>query len=199
MAYVESNAINMFPSSTRTSDIYSRFTTELNLVNMVNSVTDKDSYVVKWDSANKIIEFVLGGYYFKADVDSIASTLRFSTQGGITNSVWANCVVGRASSEEIDLDNRLLNWSNGQYTTDNNNAFQGISFTKGNHENPPTLNGYTTTFYYLQLFEVVNGELKVPSESMIKFESTSFNITEITNAVTSIPNSEIESLWNSIT
>ena len=66
---IKSENISIFPSSMRTGyDVYSRFTTELNLVNILNRIADTTSYVSKFE--DDVVEFTLGGYYFNTTLSN---------------------------------------------------------------------------------------------------------------------------------
>lgn len=133
MATLASEQISTFPSSMRTQDVYSRFTTERNLVNMVNDLIDYDGYVYKLQVGNtRTLEIVLGGYFFSMKLEDIVPSFPSST------AIYAYIIVGfttSSSGTEIvgsDIgDSRLVGWdgTNIKATVDENSNFIGLNFT----------------------------------------------------------------------
>lgn len=181
MAVVASNKISTFPSSMRTTDVYSRFTTERNLVNMVNGIVETDGYVKYFNSiTNKQeIGFVLGGYFFETALTDILASL-----GGSPTEVWAYAIVGYNSAGGVGSvigDSRLVGYNNDgvQSSVDLNSNFIGVNFTSEEPEIPSGL-GETFNFYKLQLVAGSGTNWAVPSDSTIKFDVLSDGeITEI--------------------
>lgn len=104
--YLSSNNVKLFPSSTRTGyDVYSRFTTELNLVDIVNRVSS-GKFVTKTftDSGNLWIDFTLLGYRFNINVSE-----KFSTYQG---SLYAIAIVGHWN-DETRYDDILKGYDSG--------------------------------------------------------------------------------------
>ena len=119
--YLSSNNVKLFPSSTRTGyDVYSRFTTELNLVDIVNRVSS-GKFVTKTftDSGNLWIDFTLLGYRFNINVSE-----KFSTYQG---SLYAIAIVGH-NNNETRYDDILKGYYNGgiQTTIDDDDKFTGL-------------------------------------------------------------------------
>lgn len=64
--YEKSNNINVFPSAFRTIKKDGKFTSEQNFINILNSITDIDSYVLEYDQSFKRIKsVVIHGYFFE--------------------------------------------------------------------------------------------------------------------------------------
>ena len=137
MATLASNQISTFPSSMRTQDVYSRFTTERNLVNMVNDLIDYDGYVYKLQVGNtRTLEIVLGGYFFSMELEDILEDIvpLFSSP----TAIYAYIIVGftksssgtEAVGSEIG-DSRLVGWDGTgiNATVDYNSNFIGLNFT----------------------------------------------------------------------
>lgn len=104
--YLSSNNVKLFPSSTRTGyDVYSRFTTELNLVDIVTRVSS-GKFVTKTftDSGNLWIDFTLLGYRFNINVSE-----KFSTY---TGPLYAIAIVGHFN-EETRYDDILKGYDGG--------------------------------------------------------------------------------------
>lgn len=75
MAYIKQNKIHVFPfGNTRASDPSARTLNEHNISGIIRHITDRSSYVIKTytEENSRWVEFVLEGYYFKADVSDIA-------------------------------------------------------------------------------------------------------------------------------
>ena len=133
MTTLASDKISTFPSSMRTQDVYSRFTTERNLVNMVNDLIDYDGYVYKLQVGNtRTLEIVLGGYFFSMKLEDIVPSFSSST------AIYAYIIVGFTTSSsgteavgsEIG-DSRLVGWDGTgiKATVDYNSNFIGLNFT----------------------------------------------------------------------
>lgn len=142
MANLASDKISTFPSSMRTQDVYSRFTTERNLVNMVNDLIDYDGYVYKLQVGNtRTLEIILGGYFFSMKLEDIIPSFSSST------AIYAYIIVGfTTSSSGTEVvgssigDSRLVGWdgTNIKTTVDDNSNFIGLNFTD-NESNIPVV------------------------------------------------------------
>ena len=67
MAYVQSSNINVFPSTRRTyhQDFSARLMTEQSIARIINTLIDKDGFVISSDINNNSFEFNIYGYYFQ--------------------------------------------------------------------------------------------------------------------------------------
>lgn len=165
MAYISSNKINVFPSGNRSEDYpYAKLPTEFNLTNIINRLTDVDSFVVNKEySSNGIVnplEFNIMGYYFKVDADAV-TTLTSTTfpSGPIYGTIKLNDIsVGGYTFRE------LQNTTSGT-TLDVGTEFQGITFG--------TTASSTSGEYSLKLLEKVNSVWMIPQDSKIKFNTNS--------------------------
>lgn len=63
---IKSNNINVFPASNRPDgiDINSRYFAEINVLNLINRLTDKPSFVINSSYENNNFQFNIGGYWF---------------------------------------------------------------------------------------------------------------------------------------
>lgn len=78
MSNIASDKVKVFPfGSTRTTDPHSRVLNEHNIIKLVKSVVDKDSYVISAD--NKLFKFVLGGYYFECDLSQYSKVPTYAS------------------------------------------------------------------------------------------------------------------------
>lgn len=176
MAILSNNNISTFPSSMRTQDVYSRFTTENNLVNMVNGIVDTDGYVRSIGSdTDQTIEFVLGGYFFRTTIALIQTALNS------TDKIYAFAIVGyNYSSSGTTVvgsdpgDARLVGWSGGaiQTNVEDSGNFIGVNFVS-DISDIPEVNGTSipNTFkvYSLLLAEKTGNSWGVPATSYKKF------------------------------
>ena len=71
---LQSSKISIFPTPDRSTDPQARLITEFNLVNIVNRLVDKDSFVISYDdtpdsnSNQNKITFNIHGYWIEADL-----------------------------------------------------------------------------------------------------------------------------------
>ena len=184
MANLASDKISTFPSSMRTQDVYSRFTTERNLVNMVNDLIDYDGYVYKLQVGNtRTLEIILGGYFFSMKLEDIIPSFSSST------AIYAYIIVGfTTSSSGTEVvgsnigDSRLVGWdgTNIKATVDDNSNFIGLNFTDDESNIPvvgttPGLDVGDFRVYSLKVLERPSTSISdqtawtVPSTSYRKF------------------------------
>ena len=74
MSNLTSSKVHVFPfGSTRPTDLQGRSLNEQNITGMIKNLTDYSSYVVSrtTNSSSDVIEFVIQGYYFSADVSGV--------------------------------------------------------------------------------------------------------------------------------
>ena len=65
--FINSNNIEVFPSSNRKNNSRAIYTSELNLTGILNSITDQDSFLINADITGNTItslECIIHGYYF---------------------------------------------------------------------------------------------------------------------------------------
>lgn len=172
--HLPSNAISTFPSSRRTGvDPYSRFTTEYNLVDIVNRVSS-GSFVTSL-TGGSIIDFTIKGYHFIADLSQLST----ATRNG--DAIYAYAIIGAASTEN-PLDSALMGYNGAiQTTIDQNDKFIGVCFS----------NSGTETFSSLSSgYEVYSLKLTVKSgNTQILAEESKALIPTLTEA-------EVLELWN---
>ena len=77
MSFLTSNMINVFPCGRRPNYPEDRWLTEYNLINIVNRLTDKKSFVVTSSISDTKSEFIFNieGYLFKTTVNDILAAL----------------------------------------------------------------------------------------------------------------------------
>lgn len=141
--YMSSSKVDVFPSTKR-GPAYasqSRLLSEKSFSRLVNQLVDRDSFIIKYDSDNKSIEFNIHGYYFK-----LSNFLQSLPEASKATDLYA-CI-------EIDNTTQELK---GQDSADGN--YGGVYLT---YKEPQS--GDTTTSYYLLLGRVV-----VSKEGIITF------------------------------
>lgn len=115
---ISSNKIQIFPFGTnRASDPYARVMNEQNITRIVKGIVDKSSYVIDYNSVDNIIEFMIEGYYFKADLTEVLEDSKFNT-----SPVYAN----------IQLKLETSNGASYRYIAGNDNEaqkFTGVTFS----------------------------------------------------------------------
>ena len=122
MSYLASDRIQVFPygNDRGSVDPYARILNEQNIRSLIKSVVDHNSYVINYDRYNNIIEFVIDGYYFKAD---------FSFDTGLlyNKDLWATIKLRDVIPDSNDLDSSIAY----QYLMggDVDNIFEGVEFS----------------------------------------------------------------------
>ena len=128
---LKSSEVTMFPSSMRSGvDVYSRFTTELNLVDIVNRVSSGKFITGTFtESGHTWIDFTLMGYHFNVD-----ATSGFSSYSN-NSDVYVAAIVGKYSTESR-YDAILKGWTNNAINnsvdddgTGSARKFIGLAFT----------------------------------------------------------------------
>lgn len=112
MAYYYSKNVNVFPTVFRTYTSAGKFTNETNFANIVKSIVDRDSYVVRYES--NVLEVVIFGYYFKIE--------------GITTLPYWLAI--KVASDTPSRGYNLVNYGDSSTTldtsTEDNSSFQGL-------------------------------------------------------------------------
>lgn len=159
MSLSSKDVMKVFPfGNTRKTDTYSRVLNEDNIRRILLSSVDKDSYVISYDSTNRIIEFVLYGYYFKVNL----SNTNISTQ----ETLWAIIYINSTSNTDPDV---TTHYESLEGNDDNNGNFTGLEIVT-------SLDDLRDGYKKLKLFE--NGS--VPEESKYKLNTESIDLSGIT-------------------
>ena len=188
LQYLSSSNVHMFPSSMRSyaDDVYSRFTTEMNLVDMVNRVSTGKFVTESWvdGNGNTWVDFTLLGYHFDANIQSLISGLSTG------QSLYAIAIVGYDDSES-KYDSRLKGYTGGiQSIIDQGDSFLGVTFTT-------SLDDYNSIS-----FENLNGTyIKDYLEIGIKDGTSTFTVNTTTTPVDieTLTDQEVNDLWNNTT
>lgn len=186
LSNLSSDNVTMFPSSTRSGyDAYSRFTTEYNLTQMIDQVTDVDGFISDF-SASGNISFNIKGYMFVCPVAAIISATGATTTSNTT--IYAAAYIGYGEGGQTG-QTRLWGWDQSRQTnTDSDGNFIGLSFTT-NLQDVPSDSG-NLKWYTLPLITFDGSSVPIPVQSsLVKVSTEGLGISTISNA-------EINSMWN---
>lgn len=132
--YFNTSDINLFPTSFRREETEGKFTSEHNFINILNSIVDKDSYVLTYNESNDLLRVVIHGYYF--EIFNFKSTI------GNTNPCYLKIRVEDGNYSAI------VNYPNGSINNlDEGNEFRGLFF----ENNSTKQTAPNTTYYILQV------------------------------------------------
>lgn len=188
--YLNSEDVTIFPSTRRaTTYVKSKLMSEASVVNIINKLVDKDSFVITEDKdtvdeknsyANSAFEFNIHGYYFRVEKGSLLFDLATGK-----NRIYANIVV----DESLDFP-EIVGIDTTDKTTPTEETlyyYNGLRITLDN----PLKTSTDGTIYSLQLFEKYQGNPAgwvvptygaeksawiVPASSRIKFNQYSLNL-----------------------
>ena len=154
MTNISSDYIKVFPSVKRNiaKDSTARFTTEYNLVNLINRLTNKRSFVIDitdgQNGAPAFLSFNIDGYYFELNSNGCQS-LTDSALAAYKNDIYAQIVYATNNSGSIN-----------QIAGDNSSsgAFEGVKFV---NEEP------TSGASYLHILTKVNNKWMLPDDGKI--------------------------------
>ena len=143
--YASSN-VKVFPSTYRKLYPQGKYTSENNFVNILNSLTDIDSYVISAD--NDILKVVIHGYYFEIS--------NFKGNDNNWNNMWLgiciesgnNALVNYSTQKVADLTQITEDEKESLYTLDDDTYFTGLIWSEGKPNND--LSNYYT-YYFLQV------------------------------------------------
>ena len=120
MAYLNSNNIKVFPfGTTRLSQAHGRVLNEQNIRSLIDNLVDFHNYVISYDTTKNVIEFVISGYYFRADFTSNISMLSKEKD------LWAYVTL----ASESDSGYTYLTGS------DDDGKFTGVTFSNSRDTN----------------------------------------------------------------
>lgn len=160
---LESSKISIFPTPNRGTNYQpqARLVTEFNLVNIVNRLVDKESFVISYDNTPAGIEnniiFNIYGYWIKANLKD--NSLLTNASNSL---LYARIKV--VGSDFIELDGTdEKDTSSTEASTEVKYLYKGVDFLT---ENPgPDAGGY----HSLKLLEKVSGTWQVPEDSKVRF------------------------------
>lgn len=144
MSYVSSDKIHVFPfGTTRTTDRLARVLNEQNLTTIVKNMTDIPNYVLRYE--NNIMDFIIQGYYFSADVSEIKEN---------NKPLYAYI--------NLTTDNSGYSYLSGNDTDDG--VFTGVIFTTSDSGIPAD-----------QMIQLLDKSHKVPTSSKQRLSGESLN------------------------
>lgn len=154
MTYFESGNVIAYPASNRGLD-YPRsvYTSEINLANIIKSVTDKESFILPTTTLDGNIEVILGGYYFKIN----------KSLNALSNGSYGLGIKLDSSNENFP---NLINIETEDNKLDNDGNFYGIELSNND-------SGYTC---WLHLGVKEGNEFKLDPESKIKITADSVKV-----------------------
>lgn len=208
--YYNSDQVAMFPSTYRNREWNSKYTSERNFVNIINSVVDaEDGYVLSTEKSiqddHEPLRIVLHGYYFE---------ITFEDTNWLNNST--NLYVAIRVENKLQGSHALVAFGSGaadEKTIDGNNIFYGLTWSNTYIDGLENSEDYT----YYQLHVAKDGTLlhkaRLSSNSIYFDNETSDSQRTVTdllnskqnnlvsgNGITISPNSEISLIdtYNSV-
>ena len=147
MANYSTTNVKVFPSTYRKQIPQGKYTSEYNFVNILNSLTDIDSYVISAD--NGVLKVVIHGYYF--EISNFVLEQNLNLWLGIKIESGNNALVNYSKTSIDDLDS--------------NNSFTGLEYFTSEPSNETT-DKYTC--YYLRVAEDGNiiNKVKLTTDSV---------------------------------
>ena len=163
MEYIESSNIVVFPCANRSEDynLQSRVMSEYNMTNIINQLTERDSFVIS-DTVDTGIpfEFNIHGYYFcVADYSKI--TEKFT--GETDNKIYAVISINEQQKDNVIYKELAIIPSEQTSLDDSNGMFCGLGFVSSVEE--------PSSYYKLLILEKHEGLWVIPKNSKIKFTS----------------------------
>ena len=134
MAYLNSNAVTVFPATLRSVGT-AKYTTENNLAQMVMAAAGKDSFTLAKDASN--LEFVIHGHYFKADVSDMNLASDANLYAWIFEDKTTKTIRDKSGNTSLDTS-----------STTSNVTFRGLNLLTSGE---PSEVASTVTSYSLQL------------------------------------------------
>ena len=173
MDFYDTEKVNVFPSSFRKTETKSKYTSEHNFVNILNSLIDRDCYVLSYDRSSDLLKIVLHGYYFEVD--------KF-IQYCPGHPCYASIRVEEGSYSA------LVNYDNSASTStslDDGGKFRGIKFTQGRPTDANSNASYT--YYTLQItkendqggYDIIN-KVRLSTDSI--YFTTGDDLTKMINS-----------------
>ena len=168
LVVLNSNKITVFPTANRISNDYyrsARLLSEGNLSSIILQVLDVDSFVISETlSTSENLEFDIHGYYFNIDFQHLLQTLDITPTDGVKI----------VATIDINSDGMLR----GADITDSSGVqnYDGIHFYYTLSSTVPSIviNQNSTT--HNLIIAVYNGSWKLPENSRVKFNNSSFKV-----------------------
>lgn len=141
--FFTSKSVSVFPSSYRKDYTKGKYTSEENFVNIINSIVDKDCYVLSTESSltNEPLKVVLHGYYFEIGGFSLVDNQDF----------YVAIKVEQGANALVNFDNDAST----ETQLDLNDDFKGLAYSKSEFSGLENSDDYK--YYTLKVAE--NGSL----------------------------------------
>lgn len=181
MSYFETDKVAMFPSTYRKRETFSKYTSEKNFVNIINSIVDtKDGYVLSTKSSiqndREPLRLVLHGYYF--EIEDFVLNANTNLYVAIRLKIGPNG------------PNALVSFDSGAATPESLDAsgnFYGLAYSTSPFSFPDN-----PEYEYYQLHAVKNGEIlhraRISSDSIFFEDETDDNQRTVTDLLDSKQN-----------
>lgn len=154
--YLKSDKVHVFPfGSTRKVEPIARILNEQNISRIVRNLTDVNGFVISYDEKSKLIEFMIYGYYFKADLSSL-----------VTDYKGKDIHAYIAVSEDSEYEYLLGGDTDGVETDPSSSDFTGLYINQ-----KPNIPGAT-----VHTLHILDKSGKVPENSLSKFSSNSVDL-----------------------
>lgn len=159
--YLESDNIQIFPTSNRNSDYQAqaRLMTETNIINIVNRLVNKDSFII--NHKGKSIDFNIHGYWIHVtDINPVI--LSIQQEFPDATSIYAKITINTTQSG-TQPEFKIIDGIDKE-AADGGQIYTGVEFvtTTSSSDN-------TGTPYYLHLLEKINSSWQIPEDSRVKF------------------------------
>lgn len=164
---INPNQIEVFPfGSHRPSHPNGRTMSEINLTRYLKSIADNQDFVIsKTFSPNSNFEFMIHGYYFCVNGEEASNVDNHPFYGITFTTLYAIIYI-----DESNPDAPVL------YGEDKEDEFTGVTFSSTT-EAGITVNAGKSTKYVLPILtKDRSGNLIVPTESLLKFNTSSIDI-----------------------
>jgi len=161
MNYFSKNSINVFPSSYRSAVSGGNFTSEKNFVNIINSIVDRDCYVLSTEQSlrkGEPLRVILHGYYFEIKGFTLGSYPTFRVAIKVEKGSYALVNIENSATQSKDIDI--------------NNDFKGLAYVLSTD---PFIESDTDYYDWYQLQVSRDGQLvnKIRLSSDSVFDSSS--------------------------
>lgn len=162
MNYLKPQDVTVFPfGKNRASDSRSRVLNEQNITNLVRMLTDNHSYVLSWDSDSNEIEFVLYGYYFKANLSEVI-------KDNVNNDIYAYIILNDTDDYSYLVGGDIITTTpSGRGTVE-----QPYVLTDGRFETTLKKNNGISSDVYLEYTYKTEGTVTVYDDQNIEIQPT---------------------------
>lgn len=167
MADVNFQSINVdvFPTTYRTKYLQGKYTSEENFVNILNSLTDNNSYVLSWE--NQVLKVVIHGYYFE---------IRQFTGSNLPSNLWLGIKIESGESNS----NALVSFLTSSTTLDENDLFTGLYYVQSSTQPNISLSPAEASNYTIYWLRVTDASGNI-NPYRVRFDADSIKYSEGVN------------------